>query len=79
LERIREESTVQGTLINIVLNDAKSTQMCGSFGSRPTNFSLSSHSFFAVAGFLARLDRFRSYTIKKKLLKCMPIKLIVQT
>jgi hypothetical protein len=65
LERIREGSTVPGTLKNVVVNDTKSTQMCGSFGCRPTNFSLSSHSFFAVAGFLAALARVCSYTIKK--------------
>jgi hypothetical protein len=66
LEIICEGSTGPGTPINVVVNDTKSTQMCGSFGFRPTNFSLSSHSFFAVAGFLAALDRVCSCTIKKK-------------
>jgi len=65
LERIREGSTVAGTLKNVVVNYTKSTQMCGSFGCKATNLSLSSHSFFAVAGFLAPLDRACSYMIKK--------------
>jgi hypothetical protein len=48
-------------------SDTKWIHMCGSFTFKLTNFSLSSHSFFAVAGSLAPRDRMYSYKINRKL------------